>query len=306
MAPNAKVWEFGDGLEMEKVQSDLSLLTETVRKQGEDTAVTLKSVSESIQTFVSNQAVLCENIKSISSWVPTVEGPIHALQLSLAEVNSRVAILESGYTSDDDQTPRPEGHHVLHDTQGTVTIASKARAPALAKGTRKFNPTPVNFDLTDRSEGGGDSYVHESRSYNRSSRPPKTDFPRFDGDNPKWWKKVAEKYFMLYDVDHDTWANFATMHFVGNAALWLQTFEAEHDVDNWEELCVAVHSKFGRDKHHRHLEALERCRQTETVEKYYNKFEAIRHKILVYNKHYDEAFFYQIHYWLEKRNSKSY
>jgi hypothetical protein len=39
------------------------------------------------------------------------------------------------------------------------------------------------------------------------------------------------------------------------------------------------------------LEALERCKQTETIEKYYQKFEAIRHKVLVYNKHYDEAFF---------------
>ena len=48
----------------------------------------------------------------------------------------------------------------------------------------------------------------------------------------------------MYAVDHATWANFATLHFIGNAALWLQTYEAEHDVDNWEELCVAVHAKF--------------------------------------------------------------
>ena len=81
------------------------------------------------------------------------------------------------------------------------------------------------------------------------------------------------------------------MHFIGNAALWLQTYEAEHDVDYWEELCVAIDIKFGKNKHHRYLEALERCRQTDTMEKYYQKFEAIRHQILVYNKHYDEAFF---------------
>ena len=74
-------------------------------------------------------------------------------------------------------------------------------------------------------------------------------------------------------------------------SLWLQTYEADHDVDSWEELCVAINIKFGKDKHHRYLEALERCKQTETVEKYHHKFECIRHKILVYNKHYDEAFF---------------
>jgi hypothetical protein len=54
-----------------------------------------------------------------------------------------------------------------------------------------------------------------------------------------------------------TRASFATMHFIGNAALWLQTYEAEHDIDSWEELCVAIHEKFGKNKHHRYLEALE-------------------------------------------------
>jgi hypothetical protein len=39
------------------------------------------------------------------------------------------------------------------------------------------------------------------------------------------------------------------------------------------------------------LEALERCKQTDTIEKYYQKFEAVRHKVLVHNKHYDGAFF---------------
>jgi hypothetical protein len=66
----------------------------------------------------------------------------------------------------------------------------------------------------------------------------------------------------LYAVDHDSWASFTTMHFIDNAALWLQTYEAEHDVDCWEELCVAIHVKFGKNKHHRYLEALERCKQT--------------------------------------------
>ena len=65
----------------------------------------------------------------------------------------------------------------------------------------------------------------------------------------------------------------------------------EHDVDNWEELYVKINAKSGKDKHHKHLQALECCKQTGTVEKYRHKFEGIRHKVLVYNKHYDEYFF---------------
>ena len=60
-------------------------------------------------------------------------------------------------------------------------------------------------------------------------------------------------------------------------------------MDGWEELYVAIHAKFGRERHHKYLEALERCKQTHTIENYYPKFEALRHQILVHNKHYDEV-----------------
>jgi hypothetical protein len=163
--------------------------------------------------------------------------------------------------------------------------------PVRNNGRREFPHTPVSFELGDRSGAGDDSAYAGSRAGGYRSRPPKTEFPRFDGENPKWWKSVCEKYFAIYSIDHDTWVSFASMHFVGNAALWLQTYEAEDEVDGWEEICVAMHQKFGCDQHHMYLEALERCRQTHTMEKYYQKFEAIRHRILVHNKHYDEAYF---------------
>jgi hypothetical protein len=81
------------------------------------------------------------------------------------------------------------------------------------------------------------------------------------------------------------------MHFIGNAALWLQSYEAENEVESWEELCVAIHSKFVKNKHQRHLATLERCKQTGTVEQFYNTFEELHHKVLVHNKHYDKVFF---------------
>ena len=72
--------------------------------------------------------------------------------------------------------------------------------------------------------------AYRDRNY---SRMPKTDFPRFDGENPKWWKTVCKKYFHTYDVGRDSWVSFATMHFTGNAALWLSNYEAVPKI--WEE-----------------------------------------------------------------------
>jgi hypothetical protein len=95
----------------------------------------------------------------------------------------------------------------------------------------------------------------------------------------------------MYQVSYENWAKFATLHFVGNAALWLQTYEALHSVETWPELCIAVHSKFGKDKYQEHLEELEGLRQIASVEEYYTKFEELMHRVLVYNQAYDETYF---------------
>jgi hypothetical protein len=79
----------------------------------------------------------------------------------------------------------------------------------------------------------------------------------------------------MYGIEHENWASYATLHFVGNAALWLQNVEAEEDIEVWEELCIVVHIKFVKDKHYRALEALERCKQVASVEQYYFKFEEL-------------------------------
>ena len=105
------------------------------------------------------------------------------------------------------------------------------------------------------------------------------------------WKTNCEKYFSMYQVPFDIWSSFATLHFIGNAALWLQTYEELHCIESWAELVVAVHSKFGKDKYQEYLEELENLSQVTSVESYYSKFEELMHKLLVYNKGFDETFF---------------
>ena len=103
--------------------------------------------------------------------------------------------------------------------------------------------------------------THSSHS-GSGPRLPRSDFPQFDGDNPKWWKKSCEKYFRLYNVQNRLWLDFATMHFKGNAALWLQTYEALHSVATWPELCVGVFAKFNRDKYAKYMDLFFAHRQT--------------------------------------------
>ena len=67
----------------------------------------------------------------------------------------------------------------------------------------------------------------------------------------------------MYKVQQELWVDFATMHFAGNAALWLQTYEAMHTIDSWAALCVAVFAKFNRNKYTRAIDVFFALKQTD-------------------------------------------
>lgn len=95
----------------------------------------------------------------------------------------------------------------------------------------------------------------------------------------------------MFGVPIQYWAQYATLHFNGNAALWLQTYEAQHSIDGWVELCLAVERKFGKDLYHNYMRELLNLKQLGSVQEYYEKFESSMHKVLVHNNSYDDVFF---------------
>jgi hypothetical protein len=88
-------------------------------------------------------------------------------------------------------TPPPNWPGKELQTQGTAPGAS-AQVVALDKGMRTTPHTPVNFDLGEHSENFTTGTPFGSCYGGSRSRPLKTEFPRFDGDNPKWWKKFVK------------------------------------------------------------------------------------------------------------------
>jgi hypothetical protein len=85
----------------------------------------------------------------------------------------------------------------------------------------------------------------------------------------------------------------ATISFYGNAMLWFQTYEAQHSVESWPDLCVAVEKKFGKDRYQLDMRELLAIKQTTDVLDYASKFEQITHRILIHNGSIDEIFFVQ-------------
>jgi hypothetical protein len=63
---------------------------------------------------------------------------------------------------------------------------------------------------------------------------PHTEFPKFDGKiRPRVWQKACEKYFRLFAVSDSQWVEYATLHFTGNVATWLQTVDDQLPTFTW-------------------------------------------------------------------------
>ena len=82
---------------------------------------------------------------------------------------------------------------------------------------------------------------------------------------------------------------FAALNFKGPAAAWLQTFEQQGRVLDWDSFCSAVLDRFDRDQYKIQLRQLDALHQTGSVTEYLEHFEELSHGILLYNDQYDDT-----------------
>jgi hypothetical protein len=252
----------------------------------------------------------------LNSWSITAEKTTIELRESISDLTSRMTALEAMFTkalpkvSPREEEGRANGHDVHISQQGQE---SKGRTldSTLLKGTLHFpkstcpvfgdpessrKPTFTAYDIPD-THGSKDAF-HPNHE-NKEPKIPRLDCPRFNGDHPRVWKEKCEKFFTLFRVPIHLWAPYATINFDDNAALWLKTYEAQHNVDSWPDLCIAVDQKFGRDLYQNYMRELLAIKQSSDVLEYANlfeqanRFEQAKHKVLRHNRNLDEVFLVQ-------------
>jgi hypothetical protein len=119
-------------------------------------------------------------------------------------------------------------------------------------------------------------------SQGSGSRMPRMNFPVFDGSNPKLWKHRCETYFEFYFVPMERWIRLATVHFEGSALLWLQSVESRIREMNWEELCLALTTRFERDQHNILIRQFYHIQQNSSVGEYIELFDQLVHQLLAH------------------------
>jgi hypothetical protein len=121
------------------------------------------------------------------------------------------------------------------------------------------------------------------------SAMPNMNFPKFDGTNPKLWKHRCETYFEYYAIPIERWVRLAVMNFEGSATYWVQSMESRIREMNWESLCVALETRFGRDQHNTLIRHFYHIRQTNSVPEYIENFDQLIQQLLAHENHLSSA-----------------
>jgi hypothetical protein len=119
---------------------------------------------------------------------------------------------------------------------------------------------------------------------------PQSEFPKFDGSNPKLWIKQAETYFDMYTIPSENWVKLATINFKGTAAFWMQTIEINLRQCFWDELCNHVVSRFDRDQFNHFIKQYLHVKQTGPVLEYITHFDELMHQLLAHDPSVHPAF----------------
>jgi hypothetical protein len=84
---------------------------------------------------------------------------------------------------------------------------------------------------------------------------------------------------------------YATLNFTDRALLWLETIEASGRIEEWPTLCQLVFNRWGKDQHQIFMRQILSLKQSGPVTKYIEKFDDLRHQLLLHDPSTSNVFF---------------
>lgn len=254
---------------------------------------------------------------SLDDWRPQIDAQVSQLQATVRELQDFVQFPNKSPV----ETPRPtDGHVFTKGVSPPIPDAPTKQAPL--RGIGHTGPVGHHVDLTTRGLNLGASAMvtppakgttNSPQYWNQSSpscihdlatpcshahsigssgsAPNRPELPVFDGDNPKWWKKNCEKYFIMFHTPMTTWKDYATMYFTGQAKMWLQSVETKIESMTWEEFCEFVCLRFGKLQYQSLIRRLTHVKQVGSVQGYIEKFNILMHQMLAHNPNLDPEIF---------------
>jgi hypothetical protein len=236
-----------------------------------------------METMLNRFDAMASEISKLSKQLEVTQESVDEVRLKQQEAATQKGGVQSAIP------PVPDGG-------GTMPLGM-AR---LTNGRPPVLPIPTGATVLPQQEigerpvpGSSRREYHSAPSSPREyvAKPPKHDFPKFDGTNPHMWFDLCHTYFDMYSIQRHQWLSVASLYFGGHAALWWQAYKRCNTVTTWEMLCAAVVHEFGQDDYDVFMAKLHQLRQTGSVLEYRTQFETVMYQLISLDPSLNTKFF---------------
>jgi len=216
---------------LEELGQKMDVKAEEVSRKLEEVQLSVQGVEQSLQRVMAEQ-------EALATWKPKIETTVTQLKNSVYDVKTKVdffihslprsdseigngfvdealAPAHLGANRDYAEAPVQFGHSMSSDHRGIGAGVVTTLVPPPVKGT------PISHNYSPASNHDTPRVGSLLRNPTFASVIPQVNFSRFDGTNPRIWKKQCESFFNLYDVPKEMWVKLAIMHFDSSAVFWL-------------------------------------------------------------------------------------
>jgi hypothetical protein len=188
-----------------------------------------------------------------------------------------------------------------------VRLASRLRSLAWRRGWidgthPSFHPNSSNIQVSSPDSNHPKDF--HTWQHGTSSKPdqvpieptshkswlPKMDFSQFDGEDSRIWIDKCETYFTLYHIPDHFKVTAASLHLVGKAAHWYQSYKDVMGSMPWPSFRQAVMEEFEVSTHKDKMLALLTLKQTAAVEEYMKQFELLVYHLRLFDKSLSDTF----------------
>lgn len=178
-------------------------------------------IQKSTEEMKAQFDVLSTGLKKVSGEISTLHKQVEDFGGDLDTVKRQQA-----------ETTRAPPQNPRAPPQANKTACLANNGPPLLNGPGRPNQAAGDRDRES------DTTTAESGEFR--AKPPKHNFPSFNGDHPLLWIDLCYVYFEMFHVPSHHWVNTATLYFEGHAALWLQAHKRQHRLLRWDSFIAAV------------------------------------------------------------------
>jgi len=247
---------------------------------------------------------------SFDEWRPSIEGTVDSIRLevkklslgwersSLSQPEDQSGVYAAAPSASAPSASAPAASPVIgpgvahqYRENGMGVVTTLVRSPVKGESYHPRTVIPAHVDQFHAMHPSGSDPSPFDSHGPPSSKIPKVDFPKFDGEHPKSWLRDCLDYFALYRVESTSWVRIARMHFVGAARRWYNSVESQLHGCNWDTLSNLIMDRFGKDHHELLLRHLFQIRQTGTVAEYIDQFSTIVDQLGAYHRTTDPLFY---------------